>query len=139
MKRLILSQANSEDEDDFVFNINDKTALAKLEWEGDDEFSLNGEMYDLIEKKIVNNRLIIRALADKKETSLLKKYSDINDDHNSNGKTVVLIKLVSGVYLPPSVTIFLTDEDKKTFEFSFQVAIISPNNDDVLTPPPQVG
>ncbi len=30
MKRLILSQANSEDEDDFVFNINDKTALAKL-------------------------------------------------------------------------------------------------------------
>jgi hypothetical protein len=137
MKRLTLAQSYSEDEDDFAFSLNDKVALAKLEWEGDDEFRLNGNMYDVIEKKIESNQLIIRALADKKETSLLKKYSDINDGHSSNNKTAVLIKLVSDTYVSPSGTILVSDKKKRVFMISFQPTIISSNANDVLTPPPQ--
>src|SRR6185295_12150122 len=72
MRAAIRMQAYSEDETDFVFSVNDKQSMSQLEWEGDDEFSFNGEMYDVIEKKIIDARpndsvghgkLIIRAIA----------------------------------------------------------------------------
>lgn len=73
MREAIRMQSFSEDETDFVFSLNDKQAIGQLDWEGDDEFSFNGEMYDVIEKKIKDGKLIIRAIADKQETALLNK------------------------------------------------------------------
>jgi hypothetical protein len=51
MKEAIRTQTYSEDETDFIFSLNDKQGIKQLDWEGDDEFSFNGEMYDVIERK----------------------------------------------------------------------------------------
>ena len=51
MRAAIRMQTYSEDETDFVFSVNDKQSMKQLDWEGNDEFSFNGEMYDVIEKK----------------------------------------------------------------------------------------
>jgi len=88
MKKLLLTQKNKEEENDFVFSLNDKVAMAKLEWEGDNEFRLNGEMYDVIEKKTEGNKLTLRCLADKKETTLLKKANDRWGENEKNNKAV---------------------------------------------------
>lgn len=99
MKRLILTRPNSKDENDFVFSLNDKKGLARLEWDGDDEFCLDGEMYDVLEKKIENNTLIIRALADKKETALLRKANDNWKENDKSNKIAnELFQLLQSLY-----------------------------------------
>lgn len=86
MKKSIRLQTNSEAETDFVFSVNDKLSIEKLDWEDDDEFNLNGEMYDVIEKKVEGSKLIIRCLADKKETALLNKLDDHWKENDKSNK-----------------------------------------------------
>jgi hypothetical protein len=86
MKRTVRIQENSRYETDFVFSMNDQESMKKLNWEGDDEFSLNGDMYDVIQKKVEGKKLIIRALADKNETDLLNKTSDSWKENDKSNK-----------------------------------------------------
>ena len=137
MKEIIRTQPGNEDEDDFVFSLDDKTNLAQLKWDGDDEFSLNGEMYDVIGKKIENNKLIIRCLSDKKETALVKKYSKVNNETNSKNKTALLIKLVSSLYVceeEPGIFFKPLPADTQTFFYAQKDFTLA---HEVLTPPPQ--
>ena len=108
MRAAIRMQTYSEDETDFVFSINDKQSMSQLEWEGDDEFSFNGEMYDVIEKKIIDARpndsvgqgkLIIRSIADKQETALLNKAKDHwNQNEKSNKVADELFQLLQSLF-----------------------------------------
>jgi hypothetical protein len=127
MREAIRMQTYSGNETDFVFLLNDKQSISQLDWEGDDEFRYNGEMYDVIEKKIKDARpndsvgqgkLIIRSIADKHETALLNKTKDhwnqneksdkVADElfqllqslfHSSKAEEVVLIKpLVNKIF-----------------------------------------
>ena len=88
MKKLLLAHPNKEDENEFVFLLNDKRITSQLAWESNDEFGFNGEMYDVIEKKTEGNKLTIRCLADKKETVLLKKANDKWRENEKNNKAV---------------------------------------------------
>jgi len=86
MREAIRRQSYSEQETDFVYAIHDKRSMAELRWEGDDEFSFNGEMYDAIGKQIDNGTLIIRAIADKRETALVNKVKDHWSQNEKNNK-----------------------------------------------------
>ena len=57
--------------------------MQNLHWEGNDEFSFDGQMYDVVEKKIEDGKIMIRCIADKKETALVNK---LNDNSNGNEK-----------------------------------------------------
>jgi hypothetical protein len=137
MKRAIRMQAKSEEENDFVFLLSDKNAMKQLNWDGDDEFSLNGEMYDVIETRIENNKIIIRTLADKKETTLLKKYATMNRKNSSKNNSSLLLKLVSSSYIVTSNTTIFIKFSTGTSKTFFQSKISSSLVCDVLTPPPQ--
>jgi hypothetical protein len=137
MKELIRTQPDNEDGIDFVFSIDDKSSLAQLEWEGDDEFSLNGEMYDVIEKKTENNKLLIRCLNDAKETTLVKKYSKMNYERNTENKTAWLIKLVSSSYLfEEANNIFFKPVYRRIQTYFYSQNVFSLAQE-VLTPPPR--
>jgi hypothetical protein len=138
MKKALRLQANNEDETTFVYSLDDKKSIEQLEWEGNDEFSLNGEMYDMIEKKIENNKLIIRCISDKKETALIKKYEKINNENNSKSKSALLLKLVSSSYLATVNAELLIKYKPVPSIIYFQCEIVSSRPLDVLTPPPQV-
>ena len=70
-----------------------------MDWEGDDEFSYNGEMYDVIEKKTENGKLIIRSIADKRETALLNKAKDHwNQNEKSNKVADELFQLLQSLF-----------------------------------------
>ena len=76
MKKTLQWQINNRVETDLVISLNDRKTMEQLNWEGDGEFSFNGEMYDVIEKTTTNNKIVIRCISDKKETALLKQIAD---------------------------------------------------------------
>ena len=137
MKRSLLFHSSKE-EDLFIISLNDKKELDKLEWEGDDEFELNGEMYDVIEKKNKDGKLIIRCISDKKETALIQQYEKLNKETNSKNRSALLLKIVGHAYISPAITSISTDTKPMTAKFLFNTEIISSYCHDVLTPPPQV-
>ena len=99
MREAIRLQGYHEEETDFVFSLNDKQGMKQLDWEGDDEFSFNGEMYDVIEKKTGNGKLIIRSIADKRETALLNKAKDHwSQNEKSNRVADELFQLLQSLF-----------------------------------------
>jgi hypothetical protein len=83
----------------------DKNEMKQLSWEDDEEFSLRGEMYDVIDKQFVEGKTVIRCISDKKETALVSAWQKLQN-HNSSGRNTSgsLLKLLSLVYCPASFT-----------------------------------
>lgn len=108
-------------------------------WENDNEFEYAGNMYDVIEKNITGNIMVLHCLADKKETELLKSFQQTQKTQSQQGKnrTTSLLQILASLYLPIH-TALITPEEKDT-EFDFPVHISSPieRAADILTPPPQ--
>jgi len=136
MKKFLRLQSYVEDETVFTFSVDNKKALAQLEWEGDDEFMLRGEMYDVIEKKVVDGKLIIRCISDKKETALLKKFEKLSDENNSRNRFALLLKLVSSSYIVSLNEELFVEDIPVPSTIYFQTKIPSSVRN-VLTPPPR--
>jgi hypothetical protein len=140
MKKTLRENIYNQDQEILCFSLNDKAAISKLEWEDDHEFRLDGKMYDVIEKKVENGKLIIRCISDEKETALVKKFEQINNEKgaNSKGKAALLIKLIGNTYLVAFVTDLPVENPALIPRPYFNINIITPLRSDVLTPPPQI-
>lgn len=123
----------------FVFNLSLNEDKA-LQWEEDHEFSYNGTMYDVIEKKTIGEKLYIRCISDGTETSLVNSYKGmLKDDFsgNANKRTSPLKKLFSALFEE------MTFADPVVFPgnislscFSYKSFLLTAPTE-VLTPPPQ--
>ena len=60
----------------------------KISWEDRDknEFSFNGEMYDVVKMVKENGKTTIYCINDKKEQSLVDEYNKATKDNSSHGK-----------------------------------------------------
>lgn len=65
---------------EFVFTAEEYAALHQ--YEGGKEFSLNGDMYDVVSKEVRNGKVILTAYFDHKETSLLGKFVAMFEEDN---------------------------------------------------------
>ena len=138
MREAIRMQTYSEDETDFVFSVNDKQSMKQLDWEGDDEFSFNGEMYDVIEKKTENGKLIIRSIADKQETALLKKAKDHwNQNEKSNKVADELFQLLQSLFHSPKAEELVLIKPSEN-RISFISLPLPSQVKKIPTPPPRV-
>jgi hypothetical protein len=129
---------NGNGQRELVFLLSDKKALNQLCWDGDDEFSLNGEMYDVIEKKIEHNRLIIDCLADREETALFGELSDHwKQNDNTNKIASELFQLLQTLFHNPK-----TEELPlgKPFRYNiyFLLTTLPFGVKRIPTPPPQI-
>jgi hypothetical protein len=70
-----------------------KHEYASLEWQEENEFSFNGNLYDVVEKKVTENSITVICISDKKETALLTAQMHAREDANKNN--AVLLKLIS--------------------------------------------
>jgi hypothetical protein len=139
MRMAIRMQSHSEDESDFTFSQDDKKGMAKLDWDGDDEFSYNGEMYDVIEKKVVNSTLIIRALADKDETDLVNKLGASQRDNDKSNKIAnELFQILQTLFHNSKSTELVCIKPSTNNFYYFSVTLPSPVKK-IPTPPPQIG
>ena len=136
MKTMLSLQINTEAETVLIFPLGDKKATNRLTWEGNDEVNVDGQMYDVIEKKIWNNKLVIRCISDKKETTLISKYERMTDENNSKNKSALLLKLVNVPYVPAKcIELFISS--KPISSSCLRSEITCSEVRDVLTPPPQ--
>ena len=104
MRQFLLFSGNNEYTELLHFNVEKDGSVPGLEWEGDDEFRLKGEMYDVVEKKLEGNSMTIRCISDLKETMLLKDYEGAgkNDFGNTaNNKYLHWLKLATSVFTLP--------------------------------------
>lgn len=126
---------NAGQHKDVVQLLLNESELKQLYWENENEFRYNGEMYDVVEKKISGKEVIIRCISDKKETGLLNQYQR-NNKHSSSNSSIV--QLITAQFLLPVDDLF--DQPQKIIEkkfadhSSFLQSIIS----SVLLPPPDV-
>lgn len=125
------------------FSLNDPGIRETPVWENENEFSFKGEMYDVIEKKELNGNLVISCISDKKETSLIKDFekdlSGNTSNKNSNGNADQLIKLLTMPYLAfPNQTNLHYQVCLQVYPGHYSLHF-SQHNQDILTPPPQIG
>ena len=103
-------------------------------WEEENEFRYNDEMYDVIEKKMQGNRMLIRCIQDEKETSLLNEYQKNRKHHPDNS----IIQLIIAQFDIPPATILQPTErnlNKSFADPSFYIPRIALT---VFGPPPDV-
>jgi hypothetical protein len=81
MKAFLLNQEGHKDVIELSFTTE---ASKQLEWENETEFGYKGEMYDVIEKKTEGNKILLRCIADTKETALLQEYQKNTRQNSSN-------------------------------------------------------
>lgn len=138
VQKKLRQDINSQNTELFVFSLTKQEGVAGPEWEGDDEFRLNGEMFDVIEKRIENGKMFVRCISDKKETALLKDYERINKEGNSKRKSESLLKLMVSSFLPEPNFAIRNKDIPSPVNIPFQSEIIPSYRQDVLTPPPQL-
>ena len=113
-----------------------------IEWEGDDEFSFNNEMYDVIEKKRVGNHWQIRCISDRKETILVKKFEknlSANTTHKNPANGNGLVKLITAPFIAGSTPpVFVNPLQLNVYHDTFSLYLPRVIFD-IPTPPPQAG
>ena len=115
--------------------------LTKLKWEDENEFTFNGEMYDVIQKNESNGELILQCIKDKKETHLVNNYAKLSKetqgDPSSKNKSTVLLKLITGIFIQTeqpviSLPSFINEKNENTL-----CDALSSRIKEILIPPPQ--
>lgn len=131
-------QANKcmESIEEFSFSLEE---IAQLKWEHDKEFFYNGTMYDVVEKQVQGNRILIHCIADEKETILLRQYQKAVEKSNSSQQQNTLIaKLITANFLSPG-TVHLSQPEtslKQSFAEYKPELLLLPQ--EVITPPPNL-
>lgn len=87
-----LRSSSAKEVQTLVFN---EDAASKIDWENDNEFRFNNEMYDVIETQQQGKDLLIRCIADIKENELLEAYQNINTKNSGSPTEISLIKLLT--------------------------------------------
>ena len=110
-----------------------------LKWEDDHEFKYQGQMYDVISRKIAHDKIVIKCIADKKETNLLKNFEQImkRQSRGSKNRTLALQQLLNNLFEPVSSTVLSGPVVNNTFSYLNYTSPLSDNISEILTPPPK--
>jgi len=120
---------------------NGEPIAASFEWEEDgDEFRYNGSIYDVIEKKMIGNKLHIRCIDDKDEAAAMKIIEELHkkDQRRDQPYSAPLFQLLS---------LQLFDQHNCNQPFSQPTVIqhidhyqafFTPIVIDILSPPPRI-
>ena len=132
MKAFLQTQKNHKDVVEILLT-NEQSK--QVDWEDENEFRFNGEMYDVIEKKIVKKQLFIRCVEDRKETALLNEYQKDNKRNSSNSITV---QLITAQFILPNDCSLKQPEKIISQNFIHRSSSLQNIASTVLLPPPDV-
>ena len=119
---------------------NGEPIAASFEWEEEgDEFRYNGSIYDVIEKKIIGNKLYVRCVDDKHEAAVMKVAEELHKREHRGDQpySAPLYQLLSLLLFdqhncsqPVAITYLIQHIDQ--YHASFSPIVI-----DILSPPPR--
>lgn len=131
MKSFLQSQENHKDILRFSFT---KEEVNQMKWEEDQEFRYNDEMYDVIEKKLSGNRIIIYCIADKKETNLLQEYQK----NNRTTSNLAVVQLITANFILPGDHFLQQPVKTITKQFIRYSSSLQKLPSKIFPPPPDV-
>ncbi len=79
----------------FVFGPNEKNEVV---WHEKDEFSIDGKMFDVVEKIPSGDQLIVRCISDTNESALVAAFKKLHKSTSDASSSHTLLKLLSVVY-----------------------------------------
>lgn len=80
--------------------------LSSIEWENDHEFRFEESMYDLVDRKDNNGRILLTCIQDEKESRLSNAYRKAgHKDSNENSPLQEWLRLANTPFLQPSVIV----------------------------------
>lgn len=120
----------------FAFSLQDKK---NINWEANDEFSFQGQMYDVIKELQLGDTTIVYCVPDSKETALIKSFLQQSEKQAPlKEKNSLPVQLLSTPYLVAEPNTGLHFAPLKLLHHT-QYAFFLPYAEQViLTPPPQV-
>jgi hypothetical protein len=125
----------------FVFSLANTNASEMPEWEGENEFSLNGEMYDVVSMKKENSMLYVSCISDKKENELINSYKNIaGKDFGgpSKNRAALILKLAYSLFTNASNIENHVKPQSIKVQWLNYTSFLYNSTIDVLTPPPQI-
>lgn len=124
----------------FTFAIHSSSANDNPDWDGDDEFSYRGEMYDVLQKEIKGDSVTVRCISDKKETELINAYNKIAKGDFGNSpkkKTASILKLMNSFVACVTENTAETPAADTKQSYSLYQSSLPGCNHDVQSPPPK--
>jgi hypothetical protein len=119
----------------FTFSLEDQKDIG---WEGDDEFTINGQMYDVIQKKKDGNKTVVYCVQDKKETALVQHFlRNVKKEAPIKGKTGALTQLVTAHFILAEKNTIIAVINQPLVHCTHFIYFLSHNYSDVIEQPPQ--
>ena len=119
----------------------DKNA-GDIHWEDENEFSFRGLMFDLVEKKLHGDQVILICISDEKETALLDDFAkNIFNKEGGNAskkQQSQVIRLVLSPFILQQAAITFTaprHAEKKYSYYNQELPLVYFN---IITPPPRI-
>lgn len=141
MKEFLRANRNQEGVEQFAFLPEKDGSINGLQWENKNEFRLNGQMYDVVEKRIENGRVIISCINDKREAALIKDYENARKDDfgsSSSKRPMTFLKLMTSLFTIPIIVEPGKPLIGNSYPSAYNKMFIPSRSIEVLSPPPQI-
>jgi hypothetical protein len=107
----------------------------QLEWENENEFEYKEVMYDLIEKKVSGGQVLLRCIADSKETALLQEFQKNTSRSRSHS---LISQLITASFILPHQHLLDRPERTVKNKHTELSAFLAKAYTTVVSPPPDV-
>jgi hypothetical protein len=115
---------------------------AGIHWEDENEFSFRGRMYDLVEKKLHGDQLVLVCISDEKETALLDDFAKniYNKEGGNSSKKhqSQVIRLVLSPFILEQPAVSLTTLSRSVKKFTRYSELLPQVYFNIITPPPRL-
>lgn len=125
------------EEDQTLLSFTD-AEMQLLNWENNAEFEYRDKMYDVIRIERKQGQNIINCVADKKETALLAKYMETQQQSSEKNSSRQILKLLTTQYLASSEVFLSIAGENKQKQFASYLLRFSSSKPDAIVPPPKV-
>ena len=138
MRSYLLANPENSNLITFEYSIPDNTN-DKLQWENENEFSYQGNMYDVLDRRSGHDKIVIRCIEDRNETSLLKTFEELLRRQSSSSKSpfASLLQFDISLYVITDITILTPPDDSISLFFCNYNLLLPEHSPEILTPPPQ--
>ncbi len=108
-------------------------------WEDESEFEFNSNMYDLIEKTIDGDRMVVKCVKDEEENQLIKAFEHFQGKQSRHGKsrTGSLSQFFASSYVTADATDISHFNYLSSTEFNIYNSLLLDCFNEITTPPPK--
>lgn len=131
---------NPEEQEELVLAVADgQPTDVSFRWEEEKEFHYQGKMYDLISKKMIDDKLHIRCIEDSKEEQLLKQLTDIQErkEGTPTKSKSILQFLFAALFIRPEISLGLPNTATSVSYYDHYLSSFTAREKEVLSPPPR--